>query len=227
MTRPEGSNARFLDAMPVDMRRCVHAVLSPLIEIVQHDAVPNIGARDAVIFTSANGVRFAPEGLGRDAYCVGDATRQAAARMGWSGRCLGETSAGLVDALIAQPPDAKLWHLSGLHTRGAIVEKLAAAGLTARRVPLYDQRLLPLNRDALAVLQADQRVIVPLFSPRTAHQFAQNCPKKATPNLLCLSDAVAEPLHILNSRSLDVAASPNARAMLDGLEKLLARVSLG
>lgn len=227
MTRPAGSNERFLDAMPTAMRKRFNVVRSPLIAIVRHDPVPDIGPGDAVIFTSANGVRFAPEGRNRDAFCVGEATQQAAGHMGWRSHCLGATSAELVAALVAQQPDVALWHLSGLHTRGAVVEKLVATGLNARRVTLYDQNALPLNNDALDVLQSDGPAIVPLFSPRTALQFAENCPEMAMPHLLCFSDAVAEPLHTMNKASISVSASPNAQAMLNGLEKLLARVSLG
>ncbi|WP_299735894.1 uroporphyrinogen-III synthase [uncultured Roseobacter sp.] len=227
MTRPSGSNERFVGQMPDALRRRLQVIHSPLIEITRCDANLALGDGDAVIFTSSNGVRFAPEGQGRRAYCLGEATTRAAADAGWQSLFMGETARNLIKALLAQPPDVTIWHLSGVHVRGNISEELCRAGIDAHRVALYDQRKIALSDAALAQLTTPEPVIVPIFSPRTAAQFAENCPGTATPCLIALSAAVAEPLAILPAARLEIAPAPTAQAMIQALEKLVSRISLG
>ncbi|WVX51324.1 hypothetical protein ROLI_044250 [Roseobacter fucihabitans] len=227
ITRPEGAGAAFVQALPPDLRSRFHVMYNPLIEIVSVEGTPLVGEHDAVIFTSANGVRFAPDGQGRVAYCVGAATTKAAGQNGWRSRCLGQTADALIAELIAIRPAHRLWHLSGIHARGDVVQRLSDAGIEAVREPLYDQRTLSLSPEIKRVLDGAGPVVVPLFSPRTAAQFARECPENASPLLLALSAAVAHPLAVLKRASVDIAANPSAPAMQAGLEKLITRVSLG
>ncbi len=227
MTRPSGSNERFVGQMP-DVLQCrLQVIHSPLIEITRCDTTLALGDGDAVIFTSSNGVRFAPDGQGRRAYCLGEATTRAAADAGWQSLFMGETARDLTKALLAQPPDVTIWHLSGVHVRANICEDLRRAGINAHRVALYDQRKTGLTDAALTVLTAATPVIVPVFSPRTAEQFAENCPQNAAPHLIALSAAVADPLAVLPAAHLEIAATPTAKAMIHALEKLVSRISLG
>lgn len=227
MTRPEGANERFIRQMPDALRAHFKVVLSPLVRIVPTPAKPNIGPEDAAIFTSSNAVDFALEGQGRVAFCVGAATCAKAIRAGWRGSCLGGTSDELVAELIANPTAAFLWHLSGVHVRGDIVDRLSQAGMSAKRAVLYDQILMELTSEAYSLLAAQTPVVVPIFSPRTAQQFAENCPSRARPYLLAMSDAVAQPIRVLSEAQLETAHSPTAEAMVKSLEKLACRISLG
>lgn len=227
MTRPEESSRRFIKAIADDLRIQFQIVVSPLIQIVPRDVRPEIGAADAVIFSSANGVRFAPQGKGQVAYCVGEATSRAAACAGWCSHCAGETSEALIATLIASRSKAKLWHLSGVHTRGDIPQHLLNAGKNITRVVLYDQAVLPLNAQARSLLVTSKKVIVPLFSPRTAQQFVDTCPHEATPTLLALSAVVAEPLCALSNASAHIVSSPTANGMMECLEKTALSIRLG
>lgn len=227
MTRPAAANARFIGQLRPDLRRQLTLIESPLIDIVPVPAALDIKADDAVIFTSENGVRFAPNGQGRQAFCVGHATTQAAGDAGWQAVFCGETSEALVVFLTAQPSGYPRWHIAGKHTRGRVMERLAKVGRSVTRVTVYDQALRPLTKQAKGALVQSDPVIVPIFSPRTARQFVQECPGGARPHLLAFSEAVAAPMADLDVASLEIVPNPDVQTMLACLEKRVARISLG
>lgn len=227
MTRPAEANARFVGDLPTSLRQRFQVIDTPLIRIVAVDPAPAIAPEDAVVFTSANGVRFAPPGQGRAAYCVGQRTTAAARLAGWQAIFAGETSDKLVASLSVERRLPHLWHLAGRHTRGRIAERLSAEGRDVTRVTLYDQVLQPLTDQARAVLIGEMPVIVPLFSPRTAAWFAEVCPPAARPHIIALSADVATPLADSTLSSLEIAARPDAAALVDCLEKRVGRISLG
>lgn len=227
MTRPAAANDRFVSQLPAYLMRQLIVIESPLIDIVAADATVDIKAEDAIIFTSANGVRCAPRGEGQRAFCIGEVTRQAADNAGWQAVCCGGTSDALVAYLIAHPVKSPIWHAAGRHTRGRVAERLGYAGMNVTRVTVYDQALKPLTRQARDALEHASVVIVPVFSPRTARQFATECPMMAYPHVLALSQAVADPMLGLNVASFDIATRPDAKAMVQCLEKTVARISLG
>lgn len=227
MTRPVEANARFIRQLPAPLSERLEVIESPLVEIVSESADFEIAVGEAVIFTSTNGVRYAPEGQGRQAFCVGQRTTEVANAAGWDGVFCGQTSDALVSSLLENPLSIRLWHVAGRHTRGQIAERLTAGGLQVTRVAVYDQVLRPLTLQAKSVLQQEKTVILPIFSPRTATQFAQDCPAGAHPHIVALSEAVAAPMAQLNCASFEIAATPDAQAVVKCLEKLVARISLG
>ncbi|WP_299672521.1 uroporphyrinogen-III synthase [uncultured Roseobacter sp.] len=227
MTRPSQANTRFIGQLPGALRSQVDVIESPLIEIVPVTTDIVIDVDDAVIFTSANAIPFAPDAKGRRAFCVGEATTSAAHEAGWQAIFAGQDADALVVFLSAYPLSAQIWHISGRHTRGQVAERLCNAGMSVRRITVYDQDLCDLTPEANAVLQGTDPVIVPLFSPRTAASFVQSCPKNAQPYVAALSAAVAEPLSGLPLKALEIADYPSAAAMIRSLEKLVADVSLG
>ncbi|WP_299825918.1 uroporphyrinogen-III synthase [uncultured Roseobacter sp.] len=227
MTRPVEANTRFVAQLPTSLSKRLKVIESPLVEIVPESADFEIGPGEAVIFTSANGVQHAPDGQGRQAFCVGQRTREAACAAGWDGAFCGQTADALVSSVLAAAPAVRLWHLAGRHTRGQIAERLTAGGLQVTRVTVYDQALRPLTAQAKSLLKQGKTVIVPIFSPRTATQFVQEYPAGARPHIVALSDAVAAPMGQLGCASLEVAPAPDAQAVVKCLEKLVARISLG
>lgn len=227
MTRPAGSNTRFVDRLSPEVRARLRIIRSPLIEIRGQDATFEIGPQDASILTSENGVRFAPPGRGRRAYCVGQRTTRAAMSKGWDAVCAGVDADGLVAHLTSIKPSGTLHHISGVHVRGRIPERLQAAGLTVRQTPVYDQILLPFTQEALACLKQDQLVLVPLFSPRTARHFAASAPRGARLFVVAMSDAVAEAWKDSGRSEVVVAAEPTARSMIEAIEKRAFEISLG
>ncbi|MFK7868231.1 MAG: uroporphyrinogen-III synthase [Roseobacter sp.] len=226
LTRPAHAHAGFLTELSPATRSRLTVVSSPLMEIAKVEGVgPALGVFSAV-FTSANGVRFAPPGQGQAAFCVGRATTDAACKAGWMARCLGENADALIETLLQTPPTGDLVHFSGQHQRGDIVENLRAAGINAARKIVYDQVLLDLSEAAQTVLVDNSRAIVPLFSPRTAAHFARQTKPRSGLFLIALSEAVASVLPENLQKSCSVARTPTAKAVATNIEKLLAKDGL-
>ncbi|UWR22435.1 uroporphyrinogen-III synthase [Sulfitobacter sp. S190] len=224
MTRPKASADRFVARLSGDAQARVRLVHAPLIRIAPTGTQPDLAGQAGVIFTSANGVRFAPQGAGRTAYCVGRTTTDAATVQGWDVRHHATDAAHLLDALVAAQVPGPLVHLAGRHTRGNLAQRLTHAGIATREHTLYDQHLLPLTAAARAALDAPN--IVPLFSPRTARQLGAEAPTLARSHVVALSAAVAEALAGHSVNSLHILATPDADMMRKAVEKLCLRITL-
>jgi uroporphyrinogen-III synthase len=227
MTRPAGANESFAADLAPEIRAKLRIIHSPLIEILGTGKPVHMGAGDVAVFTSANGVRFAPGGEGRAAYCIGKATAAAALHAGWLAEVMGADADGLVDAIIEKAPVQSLFHICGVHTRGAVSARLRAQGIAVESVAVYDQKLQSLTATAQRALRGGAPVIVPLFSPRTAGQFARECSSMNHVHLIALSAAVAKKVSDLPARSISIAMEPTARSMAVEIEKLLENTSLG
>lgn len=219
MTRPRRASLAFLDALPQQIAARVRPVLSPLIELVGLDAKVTLDGLAGVVFTSANGVHFAPTGNGLPAYCVGPATTKAASAKGWQARQMGATSDDLVRDMADEPVDGPLLHLAGVHTRGRIAPRLCELGFETRHVALYDQALQNPTPEAQALLCGEEMVIVPLFSPRTAKQFAKSAESLTSSSVIALSDTVADALGGADVAQLVIAQSPDAHGMVRTMQE--------
>ncbi|MFW8633940.1 uroporphyrinogen-III synthase [Cribrihabitans pelagius] len=220
MTRPLEAAQRFVASLPEAALEGVEVIYAPLISIEPLAGPLDLGPARAVIFTSANGVAAASRETGRrlPAYCVGPRTTAAAAAEGWQAVRAGATAEELVADLVRHKPPGPLLHLRGSHARGEVAQRLAAAGNECREQIVYRQELKPLSARALEALAARDGVIVPLFSPRTARQFAGFCATAPNLHLIALSLAVAEPLKGLNCKALQVCTSPDAGAMAQAVQ---------
>jgi uroporphyrinogen-III synthase len=141
---------------------------------------------------------------------------------GWVAIQSGANADDLVAHFVSEPVINRLFHLSGLHTRGDIAERLRAAGMTVEHVALYDQRLMTLSPEAVEVI-AQRDVIAPLFSPRTAAQFAKMAPRLTSTHVIALSQAVADAMGSLPLGGLIIADHPDARSMGAALADLILR----
>jgi len=230
MTRPRAASERFVARLDPAVRTRLRVVHSPLLEIELSPGAGSAQGAQGVIFTSANGVDAAlaaelrPSG---PAYCVGAATASAARRAGWSVSLTCDTADALVEALSERRPPAPLLHLRGRHTRGAIAERLGAAGIEIRAQEIYDQRLVAPGDAARAALDGPEPVIAPLFSPRTARQFADTCAGAAPLYLAAISRAAAEPVENMVYRALILAKRPDAAAMAEAVETLVSQAAPG
>ncbi|MDK3071812.1 uroporphyrinogen-III synthase [Sedimentitalea sp. JM2-8] len=227
MTRPREASERFVARLPDDLKRRVEPVYAPLIEIVPTGGEIEFGDARAVIFTSAHGVAAASGGTRRrdlPAYCVGLSTTESARRKGWTALCMGETAQELARALLKSDEPGPMLHLSGVNTRGDIAETLSAGGRPTRRQAIYDQPLRFFGAAEQALLASDRSVVVPIFSPRTARQFADQCPAGAASHLVALSPAVAEPLSELTDHAVVVSEEPTADSMVLAIESLVNRL---
>ncbi len=224
VTRPPEDAARFVAAL----RAAGHtSVVAPLLEIAVHAETPDLADVQALLFTSANGVRaFAANSGRRDlpVFAVGDRTAEVAHEAGFRDV---RSAAGDVEALgelataQADPAAGALLHVAGSNRAGDLAGVLQNAGFAVRRAVLYEARpvqaLPEAARNALAQGAVDG---VGFFSPRTARSFVRlvraaglsHTTKGLT--AVCLSPAVAEAARDLTWRDVRVAPTPTQEALL-------------
>ena len=224
MTRPRAASERFVAQLPPKVLERVKVIYSPLLDIRPIEGKIGMSGHGGLIFTSANGVQAAARLTGDrslPAYCVGEVTTATAARAGWQAEMAGETAEALFANLLRRRPPGPLLHLRGEHSRGNLAERLTQSGLTVRDQAIYRQLLLPFSDEAREAMQGVLPVIAPVFSPRTARQFADLWSGSVPLMLAAISDAAAEPLESLNFQRLEVAKQPNAERMGKAVRKLV------
>lgn len=224
MTRPRAASERFVAQLPNRTRSRLTVIHSPLLDIRPLDVQVETDGVQGLIFTSANAVNVAaslnvPRSL--PAYCVGPATTGTAKGAGWQAQMVGGTAEELVAALLQLRPPSPLLHLRGEHGRGDVAERLTEAGLTTMERPVYQQRLLPLTDEAVGAATGEIPVLAPIFSPRTARQFAEIWAGSAPLWLAAISHATAEPLKSLDYERLKIAKAPTPKKMGKAVKKLV------
>lgn len=207
----------------------IEPVIAPLftVEYVK-DAVVDLSGVQAILFTSANGVRAfarATETRTHPVFAVGAATAEAARRVGFSQV---ESAGGDVDdlaRLIADqlgPGDGTLYQASGRDVAGDLKGALEEAGFSLRREVLYRaemaSQLPPEAAQAMSVRTLDG---VLLFSPRAGAAFvklalaAGHEAALAEMYAYCLSQAVASEIKDVRWRDVRVAGKPDQQSLLD------------
>ena len=214
MTRPQEASLRFVAQLPAELQAQLEVIYAPLMRIRALDVTVDFDGYKGVVFSSANGVLAAGQApASLPAFCVGQRTTKAAEQAGWRAQCCGATAAELIVYLCDARPATPLLHLHGRHTRGDIAQSLTAAGLLCEGQTIYEQQLLALTGEVAQKIQAQDRVIAPLFSPRTARHFASLGLDQVNLSLIALSQAVAVELKGLNYKDLQVSKTPDAHSM--------------
>jgi uroporphyrinogen-III synthase len=233
VTRPRAESDVFAVALAM---RGHEALVAPMIEIVPiAGAHVDLDGAQAVLFTSANGVRaFAAAETRRDlpAYCVGDATATAARDAGFAQV---ESASGDVVALAAlvrarlAPSGGALVHAAGTSVAGDLAGDLARDGFSVRRVPLYrSETAAALTDDARAALREGRVDVVAFFSPRTAQAFAQLADEARLADglgrvtALALATTSHDALRAAGCGfgAFRTAAAPTEAALLDELDRI-------
>jgi uroporphyrinogen-III synthase len=203
--------------------------VEPMLDIVWRDGpAPDVDGVQALLFTSANGVRaFARRSpcLDRPVLTVGHATASAAREAGFQ---TVDSAGGDVEALAAlalgrcRADGGALLHVAGSAMAGDLAGRLGQAGFTVRREILYDARpAQALSAATVTDLAAQALSFVLFFSPRTARSFvslargaglAEPC---RTVVALCLSGAVAAEAGQAPWKDIRTATRPEQDSMLD------------
>ena len=224
MTRPQKAAERFVSLLPGEIRAGLSVVYSPLIGIEPTASEINFGDARGLIFTSANAVEVTAalsHHRGLPSFCVGQATTRAAIAAGWTGQYSGENSEALIKTLHQSRPMGPLLHIRGTHSRGNVALRLSASGCPTREQVVYDQPLLSFSDIAEKSLTRPAPIVVPLFSPRTARQFANLVTGSENLHFAALSDAVAEQVKPLKFNQLKVSKAPNARSMAQLVSQMI------
>ncbi len=225
VTRPKADAGSLIAAL---QQRGATVLAQPMLRIDMQDAAPpDLAGVQALLFTSANGVRaFAHVSTDRSlpVFAVGDATAAVAREAGFTNVA---SAGGAVDDLAAlaaargDPAAGALLHVAGSTVAGDLAGLLEAAGFTVRRTVLYSatpaEALDPAVRDALA---ADAIHAAMFFSARSAATFASVTRAAgladfcARVHIVALSRAVFEAAETLPWGGVTVAAAPTQAAML-------------
>lgn len=178
LTRPQAQSEAFAAALEAALPGRFRAVIAPVLRIAPVDAAIDLAGAQALLFTSANGVAvFAARSPARDlpAWCVGAMTAAAARAAGFAALSADGDVAGLA-ALArreARPGAGELVHVRGRHAAGDLTGRLAAAGVPARALELYDQVPVEIGPAARALLARGGIEVLTAFSPRSAALFAR------------------------------------------------------
>lgn len=210
LTRPFGVSQGFAEQVAQEIGP-IPTVIAPLLNIEFLD-FPTPDRDCTVVFTSRNGVAAwarAKLPVDHPCYCVGHATGEAARALGFNPIVSGGTVAHLLSDITESAPQGRLLHVHGRHTRGDLVGALRAHGFDVGGALAYEQTPMELNSDARQLLQGGAPVIVPLFSPRSAAQFAQAGPFGSQVDIIAISQTAAE--QFSNAR---IAPSPDAKGMI-------------
>lgn len=221
MTRAMPASQQFVAGLDPQLMQDVTVLMSPMLDIVPTRNTPASENYSAVIFTSSNGVLYAPPGAGRTAHCVGTRTAEQAKAGGWRVDLVCRDAQELIAALIKRAPLGPFLHIAGAHRRGDIAQTLCAANLPTQVHVAYTQPLLPLTQAAKSALFGEGRVIVPLFSPRVAAHFASQAVCNAQVHILTMSRAVADALGQSCAGRVHIAPDPTGQEMREGVENLL------
>lgn len=237
ITRPETDAAPVADALRA---RGIEPVLAPMLRIepIAGAATELVGALagvQAVLFTSANGVRIYAEATSRrelPAYCVGEASAAAARIAGFRAVYSADGDVDDLAALVAAraaPGHGALLHAAGAETAGDLAATLGAEGFTVRRIVLYRaQPATALPPDVAAALECGKIDIGLFFSPRTALTFVRLAHAAGivesgrAMTALALSPKVAAALDGIAWCAVVTAQAPNRRSLLAALDAMLA-----
>lgn len=225
ITRAEPAAVEFADALRRRLGCGVDVVISPLMRIATVSGVPKCpDAFASLIFTSRNAVEaFADMTTRRDwpSYCVGEATAAAARAAGFSAVSAGGTVQDLADMLRRDRPETPCLYLRGEHVASDLAATLSSAAIETVEAVIYRQLAQPLTDEARALLNRENPVILPLFSPRSAHLFFDQDTGAAPLFVASISENTATAVPADRAAILRIAKTPTATAVLDALEGLL------
>lgn len=228
LTRPQPGAAQTADAL----RARGHApIVAPLFQIeILSKVDPKAGDWAAILLTSANALLGILKSAGRSAwrgiplFAVGDRTAQAAREAGFTNVT---SAAGNVNDLIgviaAQlKPPARLLYLAGEERTGDLAGALQAKNFAVDTVVVYRVLVAPaLPEPAAAALAGDIEGVLH-FSRRGAEVFLNAARNSRLleaalnkPVHFCMSEQVATPLRQAGATRIQVAAQPNADALLE------------
>ncbi len=213
------------------------AMSAPMLDLVARDVpLPDFTEYGALLFTSANGVRFFAERVNiagicdLGAYCVGPATLEAAKHAGFEDCQNADGDAEDLAALIAEhrtPSHGKLLHIANQAAAGHMAQTLRTRGFGVDFLPLYAAHAArtPLQsvRETLA---ASAPALVLVHSAKAAEAFKAlyELPRETPHMLVAVSEKAARPLAGAGFASTIIAERPNETTLMAALLAACARL---
>lgn len=198
-------------------------LVAPLLRVRWIPAPVDLEGVGVLAFTSRHGVegfaaRSAERGL--PAYCVGHGTARAAREAGF---VRVRSADGAIDDLVRLIAAAKDAHRGVVLRPGAaqpagdFVGLLRRQGVEARSIAVYATHPAPLRGELLRIWGESGSVAATLvYSARAARRLADLCSDPGPPpvEVICISQAAAEPLRATGLTHLHIAARPTEAAMM-------------
>jgi uroporphyrinogen-III synthase len=199
------------------------ALLAPLLTPRFHDGPePDLKGVQAILATSANGIRAFVRRSGRrdfSVFAVGPQTAEEARKSGFTEvrNADGDAKALALAATLWAAKKGVLLHVCGDDAPGTLAENLVLRGFKVRRCPLYAiEPATSLPDEARTALQDRALDAAMFFSPKSARIFGLLADGLPTEDLtaLCISPATAQALSPTPFARIAVAAKPNQAAIL-------------
>ena len=206
----------------------IAGVAAPLMERVTLDvSLPPADGFSAVVLTSANAVRtLVDRGVVADyaqlpVLAVGERTARDAERAGFARVSSAAGSLGdLVNAIGLSGLKGPLFYPTGKHQSADLAKAVAPMGVLVATAKIYDMvAIAALPAAILGALRDGGIDAVLVYSRRTAEIFAQLAqslerPQRQRLGMLCMSEAVAEPLLEAHFNRISLADRPEEEAMM-------------
>jgi uroporphyrinogen-III synthase len=213
--------------------RGIDAVIEPMMEVhYRTAAAPDLANVQAVLCTSANGVRAlarVTKERDRPLLAVGAATASRARAEGFINVASAGGSLADLIRLVAsclRPQQGRLLHAAGAVVAGDLAGALREHGFIAERIVLYDAwPVAALSKSAIGALCGGKIDFALFYSPRTAEIFVglttglSGCCRTIT--ALSISPATDAALSKLLWRERRVAKEPTEAALLGQLDRIL------
>ena len=210
-------------------------ILSPVFSLRAIEPAPvlHMAALQALIFTSANGVRYfceTREASAITAWCVGETTKAAALEAGFKTVRSGTDDAvSLADMICkeAVPGDGSFLHVGNLAAGKSLAHRLQEAGLEASFAALYESLAArTLSDQAQALLASNQPYAILVHSAKGAASFARLTKDHELTSavLVAISAQAAAPLEQAGFAKAVIAECPDrvgmSQALAEGLRAL-------
>ena len=221
LTRPRAGSERFAAQFRARMGEDWPVVIAPLLEIMPTGA--KLPAAKALIFTSEQAVKpLADSALtGKPAFCVGSRTAAVVRKAGFPVLATAPDAEQLLDVILTAPDPGPILHARGNESAFPLAERLSATGRQVSEAIVYAQVPQPPSAEMLALFAAPGPVLVPIFSPNSGKLLAAAAQgARAELRLVAISEKAARACAALPATTLQIAARPDAEALLDALVAL-------
>ena len=223
ITRPAASSEEFAAKIEARLDQDLSIIIAPLIEIRHLRPVTEISRFRTLVFTSAHAVQgFAAisEDRNFDCFVVGPNTALAALKAGFEPHEGPGTAQELAkDLLRIQPPEPMLY-VRGTQVAFDLSAHMREHAVEIEEVVVYEQVAKRFSNEAALEMKEASSLVVPLFSPRTAEIFSDQCETDARLFVGAMSKSVADHISSLKLTKLTIADKPTSCSMVDVTEQL-------
>ena len=212
-------------------------ILSPMIELSRVVPPPayNLDGVQAILFTSANGVRFFADDCQwrGPAFCVGPSTTESAEAAGFAPARSADGNSDDLVALVknsVDPAAGRLLHIANTAAVGTVAGRLRDTGFDVTFVGLYAPRSLnALSPEAISAFKAGEVSAVLFHSAKGARAFAEDAEQLdlSRSNAVAVSERALQPVSRFNWRSQSFARMPNEDGLLEALSTAISPVRDG